>query len=262
MGPVATITLDSQHNRNALSGGLVTQLTTALQECQRRAELRVVVLTHRGPAFCSGADLKEDTPGPHSAIGKLPALLAAAWELPIPLVAAVSGAVRGGGLGLLCPADIVLATEASSFGFSEARVGAVPAVIWPLVSARLAPSAHHLLLTGETFDNHHAARIGLVTGQVARDRLQAETALMVAALLRGGPNAIRAAKALMRRPVPPLTPDGTLRELLGPFAAASSAAFASEEGREGAAAFAAKRDPDWVVQPSASEHAVGESVRN
>ncbi len=249
MGRVATLTLDSQHNRNALSAELIMQLTTALTECAHRTELRVVVLTHRGPAFCSGVDLKEGATGPQRAIADLPALLAAAWELPIPLVAAVSGAVRGGGLGLLCAADIVLATPESSFGFSEVRVGAVAATIWPLVSRRLAPAAHHVLLTGETFDARYAGRIGLVTGEVDVGLLDTEVARTVAALLQGAPNAIATVKALMRSHVPQLPLDGTLRDRLHPFAAASAAAFASEEGREGAAAFAAKRSPSWVTQP-------------
>ncbi len=252
-GAVATITLDSQHNRNALSSQLITQLTATLTECSRRTDLRVVVLTHRGPAFCSGADLKESIAGPPRAIADLPALLAVTWELPIPLVAVVSGAVRGGGFGLLCSADIVLASPESSFGFSEVRVGAVAAIIWPLVSRRLAPSAHHLLLTGETFDARYAARIGLVTDEVPADRLDAEVARTVTSLLQGAPNAIASVKAMTRSPTPQLAVDGTLRQQLRPFAAASATAFASKEGREGVAAFVAKRVPNWVVQPPQTE---------
>ncbi|MGH3544559.1 MAG: enoyl-CoA hydratase-related protein [Mycobacteriales bacterium] len=251
---IATVTLNSPHNRNALSGELIGELSTALTDLAQRTELRVVVLTHSGPAFCSGADLSQGTAGALRAIAGLPALLAAAWELPIPLIAAVSGAVRGGGFGLLCAADIVLATSGSSFGFSEARVGAAPSVIWPLVSERLAPSAQYLLLTGETFDARRAAQIGLVSacvsdGELDNGELDNAVARTVAALRHGAPGAVATAKVLMRGPLPPRAPGETLREYLQPFAVASAAAFDSDEGREGVAAFAAKRAPRWAVEP-------------
>ena len=162
---VATITLDSPANRNALSRRLVAGLLAALETAASDETAHAVLLTHTGPAFCSGADLGEmrsnDTSrGTSSMLDLFRRLL----TLPIPVVAEVDGAVRAGGLGVLGACDVVLASARSTFAFTEVRLGLAPAVIsltlLPLLTAR---GASRYFLTGETFDAATAAEIGLIT---------------------------------------------------------------------------------------------------
>jgi enoyl-CoA hydratase len=159
---VITVTLDSAANRNALSRRLVRELGDALDAAAADETAHAVLLTHTGPAFCSGAALDEmlggdDTP---DMLGLFRQLL----TLPIPVVARVDGAARAGGIGVLASCDIVLASARSTFAFTEVRLGLAPAVISlplrPLLTAR---AASRYFLTGETFDAGEAARIGLIT---------------------------------------------------------------------------------------------------
>jgi methylglutaconyl-CoA hydratase len=251
---VATLTLDSPDNRNALSSALVAQLGEALAAATADDAVRVIVLSHTGPVFCSGADLKETAAilaggGEGDGGGTLPVvrladLLAAVWECPTPVVARVGGASRAGGLGLIAAADIAVCVTDATFAFSEVRLGVIPSVISATVLRRLTPrAATELYLTGEVFDGARAAAVGLVTTAVAAEHLDAAVARLVASLVRGGPAALAATKELLRRP----TPAGIRDELSG-LAALSARFFGSAEGREGIAAFAEKRDPSWVPQ--------------
>src|SRR5688572_10713505 len=129
---VTTLTLDSPANRNALSTPLMRQLLDALGEALTDPAVRVVVISHTGPVFCSGADLK----GPRAAreSGRVPAeiladVLAALWEFPKPVLARVAGPARAGGLGLIAAADIAVCARDATFAFSEVRLGVIPAVI-------------------------------------------------------------------------------------------------------------------------------------
>jgi len=241
---VATITLDSGHNRNALSTALIAELLAALDEATADDSVRVVLLTHTGPVFCSGADLKETATafrgGPMPA-GRFGDVLAAVWACPKPVVARVGGAARAGGLGLIAAADIALCAEEATFAFSEVRIGVIPAVISATVLRRLTPrAAAELYLTGDTFDGRRAAQIGLVTRAVPAVALDEAVAAVVSSLVRGAPRALAGAKELLRRD----TPD--LRAELADLAGLSVSYFASDEGREGITAFAEKRDPSWV----------------
>ncbi|MBH1936011.1 enoyl-CoA hydratase family protein [Streptomyces sp. AV19] len=155
------LTLDSPANRNALSGRLVGELRRALEEAGEDPAVRFVVLGHTGPAFCSGADLTEDPP---MAPLELVRLLRTVVELPKPVVARVNGHVRAGGSGLVGACDVAVAGEASSFAFTEARIGVAPAVVSLTLLPRLDPRAvSRYYLTGEVFDAGEAMRIGLVT---------------------------------------------------------------------------------------------------
>lgn len=241
-GPIATVTLDSPSNRNALSVELIEQLCGTLQKLEAQPAVRLVVLSHTGSVFCSGVNLRAAS----SCIKGVAELLAAVWEHPVPVIAAVSGAVRGGGLGLLCATDIVVASAQSSFSFSEVRVGVVPGTIWPLVVDRIAASARYLLLTGEIFNADQAQRIGLVTATVKPEQLDDTVANYASAILQGAPGALVATKRLLRTSATQLPADGSLRELLRPLAAASGEKFDSSEAREGRAAFADKRSPSWA----------------
>jgi methylglutaconyl-CoA hydratase len=235
---IATITLDSPANRNALSTPLRAQLLEALERTAHDDSVRVVVLDHTGPVFCAGMDLTE----PAEAVTELPRILDRIWTHPKPVVAKLAGHARAGGIGLLAAADIAVAAQHTTFAFTEVRLGVVPAVISVTVLARLAPrAAHELFLTGETFDAPRATAIGLLNSAVPADQLDAEVNRYTAMLAKGGPQALALTKQLVRHgPVPTMAHD---------FAAMldlSAARFASAEGQEGIRAFAEKRLPSWI----------------
>jgi methylglutaconyl-CoA hydratase len=247
---VATVTLDSPDNRNALSTALIDALIAAVEAAGTNDRVRVVVLTHTGPVFCSGADLRETAAAFSS--GTVPAArmglaLAALWDSPKPVVARVGGPARAGGLGLVAAADIAVCAADATFAFSEVRLGVIPAVISATVLPRLtARAANELFLTGETFDGRRAAEIGLVTAAVPAADLDAEVGRHVAALKRGAPTALAAAKALLRRGA-----TRPLRDELAELTELSVRFFTSDEGREGVMSFVEKRDPAWVARPDA-----------
>ncbi|XVV14169.1 enoyl-CoA hydratase-related protein [Actinoplanes sp. CA-131856] len=242
---VTTMTLDSPANRNALSTPLMRELLDALAEALTDASVRAVVLSHTGPVFCSGADLKETAEARET--GRVPAelladVLAALWEFPKPVVARVGGPARAGGLGLIAAADIAVCTDEATFAFSEVRLGVIPAVISATVLPRLAPrAAAELYLTGDVFDGFRARDIGLVTAITTAEELDELVARYCASLVRGGPLALAGAKQLLRR-----TPHESVREELAELSQRSAGYFRSAEGREGVAAFREKRDAAWV----------------
>ncbi|MFF5073904.1 enoyl-CoA hydratase-related protein [Micromonospora olivasterospora] len=242
---VTTLTLDSPHNRNALSTPLMTELLAGLAAAVADDAVRVVVLDHTGPVFCSGADLEETAAA--YASGTVPAgmlgdVLAAVWECPKPVVARVAGPARAGGLGLIAAADLALCAQEATFAFTEVRIGVIPAVISATVLPRLHPrAAAELYLTGDTFDGRRAAEIGLVTAAGPADGLDAAVERACASLVRGAPGALAGAKDLLRRP-----PAVDLRAEIAELAALSTGYFLSDEGREGVAAFREKRDAAWV----------------
>ncbi|MET0496434.1 MAG: enoyl-CoA hydratase-related protein [Actinoplanes sp.] len=249
---VTTLTLDSPANRNALSSALMRELLDGLTAAQADPRVRVVVLSHTGPVFCSGADLKETAEARGN--GRLPAemladVLAAIWELPQPVVARVAGPARAGGLGLIAAADLAVCTREATFAFSEVRLGVIPAVISATVLPRLAPrAAAELYLTGNTFDGVRAAEIGLVTAAVETEGLDAAVAAYTQALVRGGPTALAGTKQLLRR-----KPADSVRADLADLSARSAGYFQSAEGREGVAAFREKRPAAWIpVTPETS----------
>ncbi|WP_329103352.1 enoyl-CoA hydratase-related protein [Micromonospora sp. NBC_01699] len=242
---VTTLTLDSPRNRNALSTPLMTQLLAALADAVTDDTVRVVVLSHNGPVFCSGADLKETAAAFDS--GSVPAgmlgdVLAAVAECPKPVLARIAGPARAGGLGLIAAADIALCAREATFAFTEVRIGVIPAVISATVLPRLQPrAAAELYLTGETFDGERAERIGLVSRAVPADELDAAVADYCAALVRGAPGALAGTKELLSRPA-----GADLRAELARLGALSTGYFRSEEGREGILAFREKRPARWV----------------
>src|SRR5215468_12387742 len=199
---VATLTLDSPANRNALSSGLIDELVTGLAAALSDDAVRVIVLNHTGPVFCSGADLKETAAalsGDGVPAGRMGEVLGAIWESPKPVVARVGGPARAGGLGLIAAADIAVCTTEATFAFTEVRIGVIPAVISATVLRRLSPrAAAELYLTGGTFNGVRAAEIGLVTAAVPAADLDATVATYVASLVRGAPGALAATKKLLR----------------------------------------------------------------
>ncbi len=239
-GGVATLTLDSPPNRNALSAQLMSELAAGLAAALAADEVRVVVLSHTGRVFCSGADLKATAAATASGdmpIASLPTLLEALAAAPKPVIARVGGPARAGGIGLLAACDLAVAARSATFAFTEVRLGVVPAVIsvpvLPLLTAR---AAAELFLTGEVFDADRALAAGLVTAVVDDGDLDAEVGRYAQMLALGAPGALAATKALLRNPSTDYAALGAL----------SARHFAGPEGREGVAAFAEKRRPSWA----------------
>jgi methylglutaconyl-CoA hydratase len=247
-GPVARIVLDRPEVRNAFDGEMVRELHDAVAAASAREEVRVVVLSGRGPAFCAGADLdwmktvagftREENLADARSLFEL---FEAIDRSPKAVVACVQGAALGGGAGLVAVADIAVAEEGAQFGFTEVRLGLVPAVISPFVVRKIGVSAaRELFLTGERFLAARAAEIGLVHRVVKRGELEAAADERVGELLKAAPGAVAAAKALVRgvagRPVEGVR-DVVCRRI--------AERRASEEGQEGLEAFLAKRRPGW-----------------
>jgi len=238
---VATLTLDSPANRNALSRAMRARLRAALDEALADDAVRVIVLDHTGRVFCSGMDLSEAAGGgaEQQGVREFPEILSALWSSPKPVLAAVRGPARAGGVGLLAACDVVVAGASATFAFSEVRIGVVPAVISAVVLPRmLTHAAHRLMLTGEVFDAATAAAGGLVDLVTADDEVSDVVAGQVRALAAGAPTALAETKRLLRAGAPPLRFEELL-ELSARF-------FASEEGQEGIAAFREKRPARWV----------------
>ncbi|MFE7455772.1 enoyl-CoA hydratase family protein [Streptomyces sp. NPDC057554] len=232
---IATLTLDSPANRNALSARLVAELRDSLTACAADDTVRSVVLAHTGSTFCAGADLKAP-PDPEAFVGLMRDIVA----LPKPVVARVDGHVRAGGLGLLAACDIAVAGEASSFALTESRLGLAPAVISLTLLPRVdRTAAGRYYLTGERFDAAEAARIGLVT--VAAEDVDKALVPVLDGLRRASPQGLAASKELVTATVL-RSFDQYAEDLI----ARSAALFASDEAREGMTAFLERRDPVWV----------------
>ncbi|WP_025736679.1 enoyl-CoA hydratase family protein [Mycobacterium genavense] len=247
-GPSACLTLNSPHNRNALSATLVAQLHQGLRAAAEDPAVRVVVLGHTGGTFCAGADLSEN-----SAAGggdpfdlaaarakEMTALLRTIVSSPLPVIAAVDGHVRAGGFGLVSACDIAVAGPRSTFALTEARIGVAPSIISLTLLPKLSPrAAARYYLTGETFDAAVAAEIGLVT--IATDDVEAAVAELVADIGRGSPQGLAASKALTTAAVL----EGFDRDAER-LAEESARLFVSDEAREGMLAFLQKRPPSWA----------------
>jgi len=242
VGGVATITLDSPGNANALSTRLLTQLRAGLDAAMADAGVRVVVLTGAGKVFCAGADLNEARTNPAGAPGLMTGVIELLWGSVKPVICRVNGSARAGGIGLVAACDIAVAASRATFAFSEVRIGVVPAVISvPCLRRMPSRAAAEYFLTGEVFDAARAAEIGLLTRSVPADDLDAEVARYAGLLLRGAPGALAGTKGVLTH-----EPAGTVASDLARMAELSGRFFGSDEAREGMAAFAAKRDPAWV----------------
>ncbi len=238
---VATVTLNSPANRNALSPALIDGLGDALDDAIVDRSARVIVLTHVGPAFCAGADLKARGHA-SDARRSIPEILAAIADSPKPVVARVSGHVMAGGVGLVAACDLSVASDDVRFGFTEVRIGVAPAIISVVCLPKLGRAdAAELFLTGERITAARAAAIGLINRCVPATELDATVDTWVGALMAGAPGALAAAKRLIAE-VPALDRDTAFIRA----AAWSAELFASEEATEGMAAWVEKRPASWV----------------
>jgi methylglutaconyl-CoA hydratase len=248
-GGVLTVMLARPEVGNALSAELVDAMEAALATAERDPSVRVVVLAAAGRHFSAGADLnymKAMRGAGHEAnvtdALRTQRLFAGLAELPKPVVARVHGAARGGGVGLVAAADVVVASNAATFAFTEVRLGIIPAMISPFVIERLgAARARRLFLTAETFDAEQAEAWGLVDHAVPDEELDGAVAKVCQDLMRGGPNALAETKRLVRAVV--ATPPADVAALTADWIARLRA---GDEGQEGMTAFLEKRPARWT----------------
>ncbi|VAW32166.1 Methylglutaconyl-CoA hydratase [hydrothermal vent metagenome] len=245
---VLTVALNRPEVHNAMTPTMIAELTAVFKTIPSREDVRVVVLTGNGRSFCAGADLSfmraaadytfAENVQDGEAIFDLMLMID---QCPKPVVGRVNGAAIGGGVGLVSCCDIVVAVERAKFGFSETRLGIVPAVISPFVLAKIGVgNGRELFLTGERFNAHHAQQIGLVNYVVPDDELDANVAERVSQLLQAAPGAQAAAKNLIRQVAH--QPKEAVRDTTANLIAQRRD---SDEGREGMSAFLQKRKPWW-----------------
>jgi methylglutaconyl-CoA hydratase len=236
-GPVLRVTLAKPERRNAFDAALIRELHEAFSDV---GDARVVLLAGEGPSFCAGADVEWQ----RSAIDlsfeenvedarRLYRMLEAVDTCPAPVVGRIQGYALGGGSGVAACLDVGIAATDAVFGFSEVKLGIIPAVISPFVLPRIGAAARRYFLTGERFDAATALRIGLVSE--VTDDLDGAVERVVGELLTSGPEAAREAKRLVRD-----RPSGA--------AAAQTAARlrTGQEGQEGLRAFLERRKPAWM----------------
>lgn len=245
---VATVSLNRPDVRNALNADLIAELTQVYRALGERNDLRAVVLQGEGSIFCGGADIKYmraalelDQKQNYEDALRLSDLFAVIDDCPVPTLARVQGAALGGGVGLIAVTDIVIAADDALFGFTEAKLGIVPAVISPFVLRKIGQShARALFPTAERFDAARAQRIGLVHEVVPPAQLESQVESKVRELISSGPGAARLAKKIAKTA-------GTLPHDQARTWTAQRIAEqrVSAEGQEGLRAFLEKRRPSW-----------------
>jgi len=231
---IATITLDSPHNRNALSRQLVTELFERLERADQDADVLAVVLKSSGRVFCSGADLTEAATTPMEegarAIVRLQRQIV---TMSKPVVTVVLGAARAGGIGIVAASDIVLTAEDATFALTEVKLGLAAAIISLTVHHRMNPRAAALTtLGGEVFSGTEAASYGLVTKAVPAADLDDVVATTVASLATGAAQGLRESKRVLNRDLVARI-DAGAEEMI----ALSARLFGSDEAREAMTAF-------------------------
>ena len=246
---VATLTINRPEKHNALDGNTMRDLHDALLQIRADSKVRLVVLTGAGTSFCAGADISHmrsmldatEQQNVKDAL-VLARLLRLLDEFDRPLVARINGNVFGGGVGLVACADIAVAVATAKFALTEVRLGIVPAAISPYVIAAIGNrQARRLFLTAAPFEASEAQDLGLVHFTAAAEALDSIVAAQVDLILRGGPEALMAAKKLVRR-VSPLVDRDILTEENARLLARLRV---SPEGKEGLSAFLERRKPNW-----------------
>jgi Enoyl-CoA hydratase/carnithine racemase len=255
-GSIARVTLARPHVHNAFDASLIAELRSTFAAFERESptNLRAVVLAGDGSTFCAGADIDWmraamalDVEGNEQDGVAMADMFEAIDTCPVPVIARVQGAALGGGMGLCAVADVVIAESGARFGFTETRLGILPAVISPFVIAKIGEShARALFPGGRRFDALRAHRIGLVhevvEGEPALD-LAVDAA--IADILASGPTAVRAAKAIVRE-VRGLSHGSSKWHTARVIARQRTSA----EAQEGFAAFTGKRKPGWDPKPT------------
>jgi len=248
-GAVAHVWLNRPDARNAMNDDMTKELPRVFQSLEKDASVRVVVLGGRGSAFCAGADLgRMDKAGRATGTRNRSQALRSAkffhdlYVFPKPTIARIHGPAFAGGMGLVCACDVVVASEEAVFCLPETRIGLVPAMISPYVTRAMgANAARRYLLSGERFSAQAAKAMGMVHELASAAELDAAVERVAQAFVACAPNALAEAKKLLRHVIgAPITP-----QLISHTAGVIARARASDEAREGIAAFREKRKARW-----------------
>ncbi len=246
---VADVRLNAPKTRNALSGQMISDLTELANGLGHSPETRAIVLSGEGKVFCAGGDLtwmkaqiEADRPTRMREARKLAEMFQALNEMPTPLIGRVHGGAFGGGVGLACVCDVTLAADDTKFGFTETRLGLIPATIGPYVLARMGEAnARQVFMSSRVFDAQSALRLGIVSHVVAADQLDAAIAAEIDPYLTVAPKAVGEAKALARALGPRIDDqiiDDTIRRLAD--------TWEGEEAAHGIQAFLSKTKARWA----------------
>ena len=242
------ITLADAENRNALGGELLTQFDEGLDAANADAAIRAIVVTNEGNTFCAGANLKERAGDQKSSRPSISfdALLQKIQTSPTPVIGQIDGHVVGGGNGLAAAFDISVAREDVKFGFTEVRLGVVPAIISVVCLPKMnRGNAMEAFLRGNRFPAARAAAMGLINYAVPGEQLQSAVDEIVSDIAKGGPNAVSVAKQLVND-----VPTMDQSEAFGTMAKLSAELFGGEEAKGGMRAFLKKEKAPWVPEDS------------
>ena len=248
---LATITLNRPDKRNAISYELIQDLLAALDEVAK-SRARVLALTGAGKAFCSGMDLDNlkalvgRTPEQSLEDSRVMArLFRTLYDFPNPTIAAVNGAAIAGGAGLATLCDFTLAIPGAKFGYTEVRIGFIPAIVSTFLLRQVGEKiARDLLLTGRVFDAEEALRIGLITEIVPAENLMRRTTELASQLMENSPGSLLYTKRLLSAAAGAELDahiDAAVRE--------NAAIRSTPDFREGITSFLEKRKPKWSSQP-------------
>ena len=247
---VATLTLAREEKHNAMSAQMIAELTGAAAALAADDAVRVVVLTGAGKSFCAGGDLgwmqaQRDMDGPtrSAEAGKLATMLGALNTLPKPLIGRVQGNAFGGGVGMASVCDVAIGVDTLKMGFTETRLGIIPATIGPYVLARMGEGrARRGFMSARLFDAAEAVDLGLLARAVPADALDAAIEAEVVPYLSCAPGAVAAAKQLARDLGPRID-----AQVVDHTIAALADRWETEEAAEGIGAFFDKRKAAWVT---------------
>jgi len=245
---IRTLTLNRPERRNALTPEMQSELIEGFHAAAQSRETRVLVLTGAGEAFCAGLDLsalqgmQDKTPEELAADAeRIASLFRTLYELPIPIIAAVNGHAIAGGTGLATLCDFTLAVPTAKFGYTEARIGFVPAIVSAYLMLQIGEKrARDLLLTARLFAAEEAHSLGLVNEIVAAEALPARAEALAQTLLQNSPASLRATKQLLAAQSRPWL-DAAIEQSMK----ANAASRETADFREGVAAFLEKRKPNW-----------------
>jgi methylglutaconyl-CoA hydratase len=246
---VATITMNRPEKRNAISSQMIDELLQALNNADRDHTVRVVILTGAGKAFCSGMDLDalhaiakqnaDDNLGDSRIMARLFHRL---YSFPKPVISAVNGAAIAGGCGLATFSDITLAVPEAKFGYTEVRIGFIPALVSVMLRRQIGEKrSRDLLLTGRTFDAAEGYRLGLVNEIVAAENLMTRAREMAEVFLAASPTSLERTKRLLLH-----YDDAHVREEIEWATQANAQIRSTEDFREGLSSFLEKRTPKWT----------------
>jgi methylglutaconyl-CoA hydratase len=251
-GGVETVTLNRPDVRNAFNDEVIAELTAVFSQLARRSEVRCVVLTGNGSAFCAGADLnwmkrmagysREENVEDASHLARM---LEVIHNCPKPTVARVQGDVYAGGMGLVAACDMAVSVDTAQYCLSEVKLGLIPATISPYVIRAMGVRAsHRYFLTAERFSAAEALRVGFVHEVVTADQLDAAVGRITEALVSAGPEAVKACKKLLHDVAGHEITARLVRRTVEGIADIR----ASDEGREGVQSFLGKRKPNWLPE--------------